>query len=311
MEKVILDVDTGIDDALAIIYAIESNQLDIKGITTVNGNVPLDYVTKNTFKVLELADSNDIPVYKGAVEPYVREPVHEFQVHGDDGIGNALDDLKVSKELEDTFAADFIIESAHKYKEELTLIMVGPLTNLALALKKDPGIKDMIGRVVIMGGVVSNAGRGNMLPTSEFNIFADAEAAKVVFHKGLDITLVSLDVTHQVMMTDEHVKQLEGTKYYDFVKNATDEYMDYGQKLYKRRQCALHDPLTVGYVLNPELIETEKYYVDVETASPLSYGQTICDFRGLLGKEPNVKVCLNVDSEQFLEHFLKTIGNKH
>lgn len=310
MEKVILDVDTGIDDALAIIYAIESRQLDIQGITTVNGNVPLDYVTKNTLKVLKLTDRNDIPVYEGAAEPYVREAVHEFKVHGGDGIGNALDDMAVSKELEETFAADFIIESAHKYKKELTLIMVGPLTNLALALKKDPAIKDMIGRVVIMGGLVSNAGYGNMLPTSEFNIFADAEAAKVVFHNGLDITLVSLDVTHQVMMTDEHVEQLNGSPYYDFIKNATDEYMDYGLELYNIRQCALHDPLTVGYVLNPDLIETEKYYVDVETSSPLSYGQTICDFRGLHGKTPNVKICLDVDSEQFIGDFLKTLSGK-
>lgn len=310
MEKVILDVDTGIDDALAIIYAIESRQLDIQGITMVNGNVPLDHVTKNTLKVLKLADSNDIPVYEGAAEPYVREAIHEFKVHGNDGLGNALEDMEVSKEPQKTFAADFIIESAHKYKKELTLIMVGPLTNLALALKKDPAIKDMIGRVVIMGGLVSNAGYGNMLPTSEFNIFADAEAAKVVFHKGLDITLVSLDVTHQVMMTDEHVDQLKGSPYYDFIKNTTDEYMNYGLKLYNKRQCALHDPLTVGYVLNPDLIDTKEYYVDIETASQLSYGQTICDFRGLLGKAPNVKVCLDVHGGQFLKHFLETLDSK-
>lgn len=299
-----MDVDTGIDDALAILYAIESRQLDILGITTVNGNVPLDYVTKNTLKILALAGENDIPVYPGAVEPYLREAVHEFKVHGDDGIGNALDDMTVTKQLEDTFAADFIIESAREYKGDLTLIMVGPLTNLALALKKAPEIKDMIGKVVVMGGLVSNAGHGNMLPTSEFNIFADAEAAKVVFHKGLDITLVSLDVTHQVMMTDEHVEKLKGTKYYNFVKDATDEYMTYGLRLYGKRQCALHDPLTVGYVLQPDLLEIKSYYVDVETSSPLSYGQTICDFRGLLGKEPNVKICLGVDSERFLEDFI-------
>jgi purine nucleosidase len=309
MEKIIMDVDTGIDDALAILYSIESRQLDILGITTVNGNVPLDYVTKNTLKILALAGENDIPVHPGAVEPYLREAVHEFKVHGNDGIGNALDDMVVTKPLEDTFAADFIIESAREHKEELTLIMVGPLTNLALALKKAPEIKDMIGRVVIMGGVVSNAGYGNMLPTSEFNIFADAEAAKVVFHKGLDITLVSLDVTHQVMMTDEHVEKLKGTKYYDFVKDATDEYMDYGLRLYGKRQCALHDPLTVGYVLDPTLLQTEKYYVDIETSSPLSYGQTICDFRGLLGKEPNVSICLGVESGRFLEDFIGTLSH--
>ncbi len=138
MEKIILDVDTGIDDALAILYAIESKRLDILGITTVNGNVPLDFVTKNTLKILQLADRRDIKVYPGAKEPYLREAEHEYHVHGTDGIGNALDDMEVTMELETSFAPDFIIESVKKYPGEVTLVMVGPLTNLAFALKKAP-----------------------------------------------------------------------------------------------------------------------------------------------------------------------------
>ena len=308
MEKIILDVDTGIDDAMAILYALESKKLDILGITTVNGNVPLDFVTKNTLKVLQLAEREDIKVYPGAEEPYLREVEHEFHVHGTDGIGNALDDMEVTKELEDTFAPDFIIESAKKHAGELTLVMVGSLTNLALALKKAPEIKTMIKRLVIMGGLVSNAGRGNKLPTSEFNIFADAEAAKVVFHKGLDITMVSLDVTHQTMLDLEKINELQGTKYYNFIKDSTKIYRDYGEKLHGRNECSLHDPLTIGYVLDETYLETEAVYVDVETKSELSYGQTIADFRGQLGKEPNMKICLSVDAERFVNDFIETLN---
>ncbi|CAM3440889.1 nucleoside hydrolase [Nosocomiicoccus ampullae] len=307
MEKIILDVDTGIDDALAILYAIESKKLDILGITTVNGNVPLDFVTKNTLKILQLADRRDIKVYPGAEEPYLREPEHEYHVHGTDGIGNALDDMEVTMELEDTFAADFIIDTVNKYPGEVTLVMVGPLTNLALAMKKSPGIKHKIKRLVLMGGIVSKAGYGNKLPTSEFNIFADAEAAKVVFHKGLDITMVSLDVTHQTQLNMDHINELEGTKYFDYVKDSTEIYRSYGEKLHGKNECSLHDPLTIGYVLDESYVETVPVYVDVEIQSPLSYGQTIADFRGQLGKEPNMKVCTAVDGERFVKDFIDTL----
>lgn len=307
MEKIILDVDTGIDDALAILYAIESKRLDILGITTVNGNVPLDFVTKNTLKILQLADRRDIKVYPGAKEPYLREAEHEYHVHGTDGIGNALDDMEVTMKLETSFAPDFIIESVKKYPGKVTLVMVGPLTNLAFALKKAPEIKDKIKRLVLMGGIVSKAGYGNKLPTSEFNIFADAEAAKVVFHKGLDITMVSLDVTHQTKLDMSHINQLKGTKYFDYVKNSTEVYRLYGEKLYGKNECSLHDPLTIGYVLDETFLETVPVYVDVETQSPLSYGQTIADFRGQLGKSPNMKVCMGVDAKRFVDDFINTL----
>ena len=310
MEKIILDVDTGIDDALAILYAVESKKLDILGITTVNGNVPLDFVTTNTRKVLQLADRTDVKVYPGAREPYLREVEHEYHVHGTDGIGNALDDMEVTMELEDTFAPDFIIDTVKAHPGEVTLVMVGPVTNLALAIKKAPEISKLIKRLVIMGGIVSRGGMGNKLPTSEFNICADAEAAKVVFHRGLNITMVSLDVTHQTLIDLEKINELEGTKYFDFVKDSTEVYRGYGEKLYGKNQCSLHDPLTIGYVLDETYIETKEVYVDVETKSELSYGQTIADFRGQVGKEPNMKVCLSVDSERFVNDFIEILKVK-
>lgn len=305
MKKVILDVDTGIDDAMAIIYAIESKQLDILGITTVNGNVPLENVTTNTLKVLQLTGREDIKVYSGAKEPYLKEAHHVFEIHGNDGIGNALDNMTIESKTEETFAADFIIESVKANPEEITLILVGPLTNLALALKKAPEIADLIKRVVIMGGAVASP--GNTTPTAEFNIYADAEAAKVVFHKGLDIVLVGLDVTRHAMIDLSHIEGLAGHRYYDFIKKSTEVYRQFYESQHGRNACALHDPLTVGYVLDETFLKTQEVYVDVETKSDLSYGQTIADFSNRLKQPANMKVCLEVDAEKFVTHFMETL----
>lgn len=307
MKKIILDVDTGVDDALAIMYGAESKQLDILGITAVSGNVPLHMVMKNSRRVLKMIGREDVKVYAGADRPLFREADYEFRVHGEDGVGGALDHVEIAEEEESMFAPDFIIEQAKKYKKELTLIMVGPLTNLALALRKEPRIAEWIDEVVMMGGIVSEAGKGNKLPNSEFNIYADAEAASIVFKSGANMTLVSLDVTLKTFMTIEHIEQLKGTKYYDFVLNSTEVFRGFSKMRYGKNGCALHDPLTVGYVIDPTFLETKKYYVDVETVSPLGYGQTICDFRNLWEMEPNVNICLSVDAERFLDSFISTL----
>lgn len=304
MRKVILDVDTGVDDALAIIYGIESKQIDFLGITTVSGNVPVSMTTENTLKVLQLIGEKDISVYPGAERPIIRAPEYEYHVHGSDGIGNALDHIVVEQEAAPIFGPDFIIEQAEKYKGELTLIMVGPLTNLALALRKEPQIADWINEVIIMGGLVSEAGQGNKLPNAEFNIYADAEGAAIVFHSGIELTLVSLDVTSKTYLTLEDIELLKGTKYYNFVLESTEVYRTYSERLYGRNQASLHDPLTIGYFLDPSYLETEKHFVDIETLSPLGYGQTIADFKGLWNKEPNVNVSLGADSERFVKDFI-------
>lgn len=307
MRKVILDVDTGVDDALAIIYGIESKEIDFLGITTVSGNVPVSMTTENTLKVLQLIGRKDIKVYPGAERPIIREPEYEYHVHGSDGIGNALDHIAVKQEAEAVFGPDFIIEQAKKHKGELTLIMVGPLTNLALALRKEPQVTDWLKEVIIMGGLVSEAGQGNKLPNAEFNIFADAEGARIVFHSGIKLTLVSLDVTSKTYLTLEDIELLKGTKYYDFVLKSTEVYRNYSETLYGRNQASLHDPLTIGYFLDPSYLKTEKHFVDIETISPLNYGQTICDFKGLWNKKPNVNVSLGADSERFVADFIQTL----
>ncbi|GAA0414009.1 MAG: nucleoside hydrolase [Bacillota bacterium] len=307
MDKIILDVDTGVDDALAILMAVESGQLEIAGITAVNGNVPLEQVMVNSKKVLQLAGRSDIPVYRGAGQPLLKGAFHEFGVHGDDGIGGSLQNIVPRVEDPVLFAPDFMIEQAKKFPGELTLIMVGPLTNLALALRKEPTLPQLVKQVVVMGGLVSESGRGNTLPTSEFNIFADAEAAKIVFHSGMPIKLVSLDVTMKTFLTKEHIEQLQGSLYYDFVMKSTEVYRKYSMDNYGQNGCALHDPLTVGVVLDPSLVKTAKYFVDIETKSELSYGQTICDFLHLWKKEPNIEVCFAVDADRFTTLFLDTL----
>lgn len=307
MEKVILDVDTGIDDALAILFALESGKLDLLGITAVNGNVPLDYVVRNSKKILKLAGNDNLKVYQGAVRPLLKEAHHEFQVHGEDGIGMALDDMDVSMiETGEQFAPDFMIEQAKKHKGELTIILVGPSTNLALALLKEPKMSEWVKQVVIMGGMIMDSGRGNVLPTSEFNIFADAEAARIVLHSGMPIKLVSLDVTMKTSLTDAHIAELQGTRYHDFVKKSTDCLRNY-MEASGINGLALHDPLTVGIVLDPTLVKTAKYYVDIETKSELSYGQTICDFNNHWKKAPNVEICLDVDAEKFTAMFIDAL----
>ncbi len=307
MRKVILDVDTGVDDALAIIYGIESKQIDFLGITTVSGNVPVQMTTLNTLKVLQLIGCEDIKVYPGALRPIVREPEYEYHVHGTDGIGNALDYVEVTQEAAEMFGADFIIDQAKKRPGEITLIMVGPLTNLALALRKEPRVAEWLKEVIIMGGLVSEAGQGNKLPNAEFNIFADAEAAKIVFHSEIKLTQVSLDVTSKTYLTKEDIELLKGTKYYDFVMESTEVYREYSERLYGRNQASLHDPLTIGYFLDPTYLNIEKHFVEIETQSPLNYGQTICDFKGLWGKEPNVNVSLGADSKRFVDDFIHVL----
>lgn len=307
MQKVILDVDTGIDDAMAILLAAESGQLDILGITTVNGNVPLEYVVTNTKKVLQLQGNKHIKVYRGANQPLIKPARHEFAVHGNDGLGGALADMETNQPEGEAFAPDFIIEQAKRYPGEITLILVGPQTNLALALRKEPQLAQWIKQVVIMGGLVSESGKGNTLPTSEFNIFADAEAARIVFHSGLPIKLISLDVTMKTYLTKDLIEKLHGTKYYDFLMQSTSVYRKYSLQNYGNDACALHDPLTVGVVLDPTFVKTAKYFVDVETKSELSYGQTICDFRNNWKREPNVEICLDVDAERFVAFFIDTL----
>lgn len=305
MRKVIIDADTGIDDALALLLAVRSRKLDILGITTVCGNVSLEQATANTKKVLKLLGKDkEIPVIRGAARPLMREPLHETSVHGSKGLGGALEDME-AEPADKGFAPDFIIEQAQKHKGELALILMTPLTNMALALRKEPRLAEWVRELIIMGGVV--AAHGNMSPVAEYNIYVDPEAAKIVFHSGIPITLVGLDVTRKALLHEGHIEQLLGTDVGSFVQTCTRHYIDRYSQVNGIRACAMHDPLAVGVAIDKNIVQTRKLYVDVETRSELCDGQTVCDFQNRLKRTPNIDVCLEIDSERFMNMFVEAL----
>lgn len=307
-QKVILDVDTGVDDALGILLAVKSGQFDVLGITTVNGNVSLDQATANTCKILQLlgAEAN-IPVIRGADRPLLRPHYFEHRIHGADGLGGALRDMEVRQGAAEGFGPDYIVDRVRENPGEVTLIMTAPLTNLALALMKYPGLVNDVKEVVVMGGVV--AGFGNVTPTAEYNMYVDPEAAKLVLRAGFpSLTLVGLDVTRRALLKDEHIAALGDTPIGRYVKESTADYMQRYSERNGVRACALHDPLAVGVALTREVVTTKPYYVDVETRSELCDGQTVCDFQNRLGQQPNVQVCTDVDADAFLRLFVQTLS---
>jgi purine nucleosidase len=305
-KKVILDVDTGVDDALGILLAIRSGEMDVLGITTANGNVSLDQATQNTCKLLQLLEVEEIPVIKGAAKPLLRGSFFEHRVHGEDGIGGALRDMPIRKKASEGYAPDFIVDQVRQHPGEVTLVMTAPLTNLALAVLKYPQLIRDVKEVIVMGGVVQ--GFGNVTPVAEYNMYVDPEAAKTVFQAGFpSLTLVGLDVTRRALLTEEHIKQLGNSPIAQYVKESTADYM---KRYYERngiRACALHDPLAVGVALRKELVTTQPYYVDVETRSELCDGQTVCDFQNRLSRPANIQVCLDVAADEFIQLFIHAL----
>lgn len=308
MKRVMIDCDVGVDDALALILAFHSPELDVKAVTGVNGNVPLELVFENIQKVLSLIQPENKPlIAKGAEHPLKGKPVYAHSVHGQDGLGGAKIDRKGRKEWWQFYAGpadELMTEVARQYPDEITLIAVGPLTNLALAIQKDPEGMRKLKEIVIMGGAVRT--EGNITPHAEFNIFSDPFAANIVFGSERPITLVPLDVTHQVSLTpqsmEERVKPIKN----DFSKFAI-EATGYDSARHQFRNnkdlIHLHDPLAVGVVANPELVRKERLAMGVETREGDYYGRT-----SETGKGPNIEVCLEVNTKGFLELFLSRLG---
>ncbi|EJW19452.1 nucleoside hydrolase [Paenibacillus alvei] len=324
---VIMDVDTGVDDALALALIWKSKQVDLVGVTTVNGNVSLSQATLNTRKVMHMLQQLDVqnersnagegngiadlsirnvPIIPGANEPLMRSTFFEHAVHGNDGLGGALSDTS-PPELEEGLlhAAQFIIEEAKKRPGELTLLMTAPLTNLAIALRACPELPQLVKRVVVMGGAVQTF--GNVTPVAEYNIYVDPEAAKMVLHAGFDLTLVGLDVTRQALLRPEHLEKLDSTPLGGFVRTCTAQYMERYRMRNGVEACAMHDPLAAYIVIDTSVVKMRRYYVDVETRSDLCDGQTVCDVQNRLGREPNANVCVEVDGETFMDRFISVL----
>lgn len=306
--KMILDLDTGVDDALAIAYALADPEVDLIGIVSSYGNNLLDVCAENSLKLLELLGHTDIPVFKGLPHSCTTEHFDVMQVskdiHGDNGIGD-VELPAPSRALEEQSGVDFYIETAHKYGKDLIIIPTGPMTNLAAALKKDPEIADLIGNVTFMGGALTV--EGNVTPVAEANINQDPKAADEVMKSNLPLTMVGLDVTLRTLLTKNETKQWRelGTASGKAFADITDFYIDAYYNLdIDKRGCALHDPLAVGVGIDPSFVSTISLFMKVVYQEGPYYGRTIGDNAKLNDPNPNVKVAVNVDKERYLKAFM-------
>jgi len=306
VKKVMIDCDVGVDDALALILAFHSPELDVKAVTGVNGNVPLEQVFENIQRVLSLIQPKSKPlIARGADRPLKGKTVYAHSVHGKDGLGGARIDRKEGEEWWQFFpgrAEELIIKMAHQYPDEMTLIATGPLTNLALALQRDRKGMEKLKEITIMGGTVRTG--GNITPYAEFNIFSDPLAAKMVFESGIPITLVPLDVTHQVTLTPQVIEErlkLVRNPFSQFVIEAIG--YDLATHRFRGKELIyLHDPLAVGVVIDPDLVTKERLSVDIETGEEEHYGHL-----SEVKEGSKIEVCLEVNSKRFLELFLSRL----
>lgn len=310
--KMILDLDTGVDDALAIAYALADPEVDLIGIVSSYGNNLLDVCAENSLKLLELLGHTDIPVFKGLPHSCTTDHFDVMQVskdiHGDNGIGD-VELPTPSRAIEEQSGVDFYIEAAHKYSKDLIIIPTGPMTNLAAALKKDPEIADLIGNVTFMGGALTV--EGNVTPVAEANINQDPKAADEVMKSNLPLTMVGLDVTLRTLLTKNETKQWRelGTASGKAFADITDFYIDAYYNLdIDKRGCALHDPLAVGVGVDPSFVSTISLFMKVVYQEGPYYGRTIGDNAKLNDPNPNVKVAVNVDKERYLKAFMDRLN---
>ncbi|HET9322861.1 MAG TPA: nucleoside hydrolase [Gaiellaceae bacterium] len=291
-EPILLDCDPGHDDAIAILLALASPEVELLGITTVQGNQTVEKTTANAIRILEFVGRIDVPVAAGAGRPFLRDAHVARYVHGESGLdGPALPPAQGSPI--DEHAVDFLGARA----DGVTLVAVGPLTNVALMLARFPDVRPA--RIVLMGGSI---GVGNVTPAAEFNIWADPEAAARVFGSGLDVTMIGLDATHQALMTRTDADRLRETgRAGGLVSELWEFYNRFHSQTYDFDGSPIHDALALAYVFRPELVETVRRHVAVDCGSDLSRGRTLVDLWRRTGQEPNASVGVNADGRAFIE----------
>jgi len=291
--QILLDCDPGHDDAIAILLALASPEVELLGITTVHGNQTLEKTTRNALRVLELVGRADVPVARGADRPLVRELTVADHVHGESG----LDGPSLPEPSADVIEEDAVAFLADRFASGVVLVPTGPLTNVARLLTEHPDVRPE--RIVLMGGSI---GLGNITPAAEFNIWADPEAAAVVFESGADITMVGLDVTHQAIVGPERVARFRrmgrvGT----VVAELLDFFTVFHRETYGWEGSPVHDALAVASVIRPELLELADRRVVVDTESELCRGRTVVDLYPRAASTPNAHVAVGVDSAAFLD----------
>jgi purine nucleosidase len=302
-KRIIIDTDPGIDDAFAFLLALASPEIQLEALTATQGNVTLETATRNALAVLELAKASHIPVVAGSVVPLVQPLRAAARVHGESGIGNSKLPVPRNKPVE-KHAVDYLIERILAEPGELSIFPIGPLTNIAMAIRKEPKFAKAVKELVVMGGAVRE--HGNITPQAEFNIYVDPHAAHIVFHSGIPITLIPLDVTHKCLLKIEHVDRLLKIRspITKFIHDAVEVYLRFSYD-HGFSGSALHDPLTLATVIAPELLTLRELYVDVDHSGGVSMGKTFGDFFGNTGKTPNMKVALDVKGEEFIELFVQ------
>jgi inosine-uridine nucleoside N-ribohydrolase len=318
-QKVIIDADPGVDDAFALLLAMRSPELNIRAITAVAGNVPLSLTLPNALRLVEIAGRTDIPVASGAASPLIRRLVTATYAHGENGLAGVEFPAPTMRPVKEP-AADLICRLVRENPGEIAIVGLGPLTNVALALRQDPDAARMIRKIVLMGGSLSG---GNITPAAEFNFYVDPEAASMVFDSGIPITMVGLDVTRKVELTQDHIRQLEAGR--GPVSQAAAKIATRIMQLYRQQGSQgglhMHDPLAMTALLQPDILTFEDYHVEIETAGALTAGESVGWKRGALwysaplrattpegsgsrqAYTTNARVATGVDSERFF-HFL-------
>ena len=302
---ILFDCDPGHDDAIALLLALASPELEVLGVTTVAGNQTLDKTTANAIRVLEHVGRGDVPVAAGADRPLVREQHSAEHVHGESGLDGP--DLPPPQSAPvDAHAVDFLAQRLEAADRAVTLVPVGPLTNVALLLARYPGAAARIERIVLMGGSIAE---GNVTPAAEFNIWADPEAAARVFESGLDVAMIGLDVTHKALLTEADAERLRAMgKAGRMVAELFDFFHGYHARQYGFDGSPIHDALAVAHVFSEGLVETKRCHVAIECASDLCRGRTVVDLWARTGNEPNADVGVEVDGRRFIELLLERIA---
>ena len=300
--KIIIDTDPGQDDAVALLLALASpEELDVLGIVAVAGNVRVAQNAKNALKILELADRTDVPVYAGCERPIRRTLVTAEHVHGESGLdGPDLPEPQIK--LQSQHGVDFLIETLLSHEPNtVTLCTLGPLTNIAVALIKAPAIAARIKEIVMMGGAYFEV--GNITPTAEFNIYVDPEAAAIVLQSGVPIVMVPLDVTHQILTTQERLARIDaiGNKTGSAVAKMLKFSERFDLEKYGFRGAPLHDPCVIAYLLDPTLFQGRRINVVVETTSDLTLGMTVADYWGVSKRPKNALFLRTGNSDAFYE----------
>jgi pyrimidine-specific ribonucleoside hydrolase len=303
--RIILDCDPGHDDAIALMLALGSPEVEVLGVTTVSGNQTVAKTTANAIRVLDHLGRDDIPVSAGAERPLVREGCAAANVHGESGL-DGPDLPPPARPPEPEHAIDWIAKTLSAEDSAATLVATGPLTNVALFLARYPALEAKVARIVLMGGAIAE---GNVTPAAEFNIWADPEAAQRVFSSGLDVTMVGLDVTHEALMRQPHVDRLADTgSAGKLVADLHGFYAEHHRRSYDWDGAPVHDAVAVGHVIDGTLLEMKDCGVIVDTGPELSRGRTYVDRWGSAGWPKNCHVAVAIDAERFLELLIERIA---